>query len=187
MYTSVQIIDQRTAVFTCSRCKQVVRIKASDLVHQTTKKLNITCSCGHRNKSVLEYRRSLRKNTNIPGIYKIDDDTGAEKTGSMTVKNISWQGFKLKISSHEHCIKEHDLQCDRYDRENHHSRSIYLQNFLNVGNRITIEFFLDDPKMSFISRPVNIIWLQGDEVGVELCHPEDFEPSIRFYLLGLQG
>lgn len=185
MYTSVHVIDETDAVFSCSRCKQMVRIASSDFVRQPDQKLDLVCTCGHLNKSVIEYRSSIRKKTNIPGIYKVLDGNG--KTGSMTVKNISWKGFKLKISGYEHCIKEHDVQCDRYVQENHDSRSIFVQYHLKVGNRINIEFFLDDPKNSFISRPVVIKWFRHDGVGVELCNPDDFEPSIRFYLLGLKS
>ena len=186
MYTSVQIIDEVNAVFTCIHCKQVVRVATSDFIHKPNHKFSLACSCGQLNRSVIEYRASIRKKTNIPGIYKVINDTGAEKTGSMTVKNISWQGFKLKISGEEHCIKEHDLHCDRYDMEGHDGQSIFVQNLLKVGERITIEFFLDDAKWSFISRAVIIKWLRNDTVGVELTDPAAFEPSIRFYLLGLK-
>lgn len=187
MYTSVQIIDETNAVFSCSQCKQVVRIASSDFIRQPDQKLELVCTCGHLNQSVIEYRSSIRKKTNIPGIYKVLDKDGNEKTGSMTVKNISWKGFKLHVSGYEHCIKEHDVHCDRYVQEDHDSRSIFVQNHLKVGNRINIEFFLDDPKNSFISRPVVVKWFRHDGVGVELCHPDDFEPSIRFYLLGLNS
>jgi hypothetical protein len=187
MYTSVQIIDEISCVFTCIHCKQVVRVATSDLVHQPDNTLNLVCRCGGVNRSVIENRASIRKKTDISGIYKATYDTGDEKTGSMTVKNISWKGFKLKISGEEHCIKEHDLQCDRYDMEGHDCRSIFLQNILTVGEQITIEFFLDESKWSFISRPVIIKWLRNDTVGVELNDPEAFEPSIRFYLLGLSA
>lgn len=186
MYTSIKIIDEISAVFKCKHCQDLVRIETQDLIHQPKNKLNVRCTCGHHNRSVIEYRHSIRKNTNIAGIYRMGDVSSREKTGSMTVKNISWKGFKLKISSYEHCIKAHDLDCHRYECEDHQSRSIFVRNFLKVGELITIEFFLDDPKMSFISRPVNVIWLRGDEVGVELCEPEALEPSIRFYLIGLK-
>ena len=126
----------------------------------------------------------MRKPADISGIYKIATEDKNEKTGSMTIKNISWQGFKLKISGYGYGIKEHDVQCNRYDQEHH--QCLFAHNHLKVGDQITIEFFLDDPKMSFISRRVNIKWVQDDQFGVELQHPEDFEPSIRFYLLGLK-
>jgi hypothetical protein len=186
MVTPVQIVDESVAVFLCSRCKQMVRIEVMDFVMQPAHQFDMACSCGHLNRTVIEYRRTIRKETHIPGIYKITDADGKEKTGSMTVKNISWQGFKLKISGYEHCIKEHDLDCNRHMRENHDSRSIFVQNYLKTGDRIIIEFFLDDPKMSFISRPVAIKWIRRDHMGVELCYPDNFEPSIRFYLLGLK-
>jgi hypothetical protein len=186
MYTSVQMIDERFAVFKCRRCKKVVRIETSDFICRPAHQFDLTCACGHLNKSVLEYRRSIRKSTNIPGIYKVLDDTGTEKTGSMTVRDISWQGFKLKTSCHEHGIKAHDVDGCRYKCEGHHSRSIFIQNFLKKKERITIEFFLDDPKMSFISRDVFVHWIRNDMFGVELCYPENYEPSIRFYLLGLK-
>ena len=185
MYTSVKIIDERDAVFTCARCKQVVRIEATDFIRQPDHKLNLACSCGHLNRSVIEYRASIRKRTNIPGIYKTIDEEGKVKTGSMTVRNISWQGFKLKISGEKHCIKEHDLQCHRYKQDGHNNQSLFVKNFLKVDDCITIEFFLDDPKMSFISRPVMVKWVRHDGVGVELGDPDAFEPSIRYYLLGL--
>lgn len=187
MFATVRIIDEKVAVFTCKRCKQLVRIEASDFFYQPAHKLNLTCSCGHSNRAVIEYRHSIRKKTNIPGIYKISDSDGNEKTGSMTVKDISWKGFKLKISGYEHCIKEHDVHSDRYTQERHNSRSIFIHSHLKVGDQITIEFFLDDPKMSFISRVVTVTWIENDHVGVELCYPERFEPSIRFYLLGLKA
>ena len=127
------------------------------------------------------------KKVNISGIYKVSSGSRKEKTGSLTVKNISWQGFKLGVSTYEHGIKEHDLYCSRYTREGHDSQSIFVHNSLKVGDQITIEFFLDDPKMSFISRPVIIKWMRSDYAGVELSYPKAFDPSIRFYLLGLKN
>ena len=103
----------------------------------------------------------------------------------MTVRNISWQGFKLKISGEKHCIKEHDLHCHRYKHDDRNNQSLFVKNTLHVGDCITIEFFLDDPKVSFISRPVIVKWGRRDSVGVELSDPDAFEPSIRYYLLGL--
>jgi hypothetical protein len=186
MYTSVRIIDEENAWFTCNHCHEVVRVATSDCIHQPNHTFDLACSCGHLNKSVIEHRTSIRKKTNIAGIYKVMNEAGAEKTGSMTVKNISWQGFQLNISGEEHCIKEHDLHCDRYNMQGHNYRSIFVQNLLKVGERIIIEFFLDDSKWSFISKPVIIKWLRNHNVGVVLNDPAAFEPSIRFYLLGLK-
>ena len=163
----------------------MVRVDATDFIQQPNHKLDLTCSCGHMNRSVVEYRATMRKNTNIPGIYKTIDEEGKVKTGSMTVSNISWQGFKLKLSGEKHCIKEHDVHCDRYKHDGHNNQSLFIKNFLKTGDRITIEFFLDDPKMSFISRSVIVKWVRRDCAEVELYDPLAFEPSIRYYLLGL--
>lgn len=186
MVTSVKILSDGIAVFRCSQCGKVVRDETSFYIEKPNQAFRVSCAaCGTVLPAVLENRRTIRKSVNIAGIYKLPTNAGEVKSGSMTIRDLSWQGFKLEVGTLEPGIREHDVNRHRYDRENHGHRSLFMHDCLRVGELITIEFFLDDPKMSFIAREVFIKWIRNKQMGVELRHPEAFEPSIRFYLLGL--
>jgi len=188
MYTSVKILSEGRAVFKCSQGKKVVRDETHFFAEKPTQAFKARCTaCGCQSRAILESRRTARKHIHISGIYKLPTDTGEIKTGSMTIKDISWQGFKLRVSGPEPSIREHDLHRHRYDRENHGDMSLFVHDYLRVGELIAIEFFLDDPKMSFIARDVFIKWIKNNHMGVELRYPEAFEPSLRFYLLGIEA
>lgn len=186
MCIGVKIVSDGMAVFKCSQCHQVVRDNTHYFIDAPSQSFKVTCSaCGHVNKAVVENRHSSRKKVNISGVYKFPIQNDEIKSGSMTVQDISWQGFKLRVGDLEPCINEHDVQSQCYEREEKGKGSIFLQEFLTVGQLITIEFFLDDPEKTFISRKVYIRWRKEDDLGAELIHPEDYDPSLRFYLLGL--
>lgn len=186
MCIGAKIVSDGMAVFKCTKCHQMVRDDTHYFIEAPSQAFKVTCSaCGHVNKAVIENRHSSRKKVFISGVYKFPSSNDEFKSGSMTVQNISWQGFKLRVSDFEPCINEHDVQSLRYEQEEKGKGSIFLQQFLTVGQLITIEFFLDNTEKTFISRRVYIRWRKKNYLGAELIHPEDYDPSLRFYLLGL--
>lgn len=188
MNTGVKILSDGIAVFKCNKCNQLVRDDTHFFSEKPSQTFKVRCAaCGFSNRAIVENRQTARKNVNFSGIYKLPSNDEEVKSGSMTVRDISWQGFKLRVSSFEPCIIEHDLQRHRYDKEKQSLKSMFLQNYLSVGELITIEFFLDDPKMSFVARQVYIRWIKDNHIGVELRFPEAFEPDIRFYLIGMNN
>jgi len=186
MCESIPVIDGRYAVFTCILCERENKIDVSHYIAKKSFKLNILCPCGNRFHRVLEFRKSIRKKSGLSGIYKTFDKDGKEISASMKVENISWLGLQFRMNPSKFCIKHHDLNSDICKQENPNNRFVFKSNHFAEEDTLRVEFFLDDPKKSFISKDVIVKWIKGDRVGVKFIKYEEFDPSLRFYLLGLQ-
>jgi hypothetical protein len=182
----IPVINEQYAVFTCIQCETESTLDVSYYIDHRLTKIRIICPCGNRYHAYLEFRKSVRKKSGLSGIYKTFHKDEKEKSGSMKVENISWTGLQLRMSHSYYCIRHHDITSDICKQESPNNQFGFERNTFNKGDRIRVEFFLDDPKRSFISRDVIVKWMSDTIAGVNFIKHEAFDPSLRFYLLGLK-
>jgi len=150
---AVFVNSENKAIFTCPKCTKAKTVDISKLDIEK-KKLNIRvkCTCGHIYPVVLERRKFYRKKTSLPGIFISEQNM---KEFSMTVTNISRFGLEFNGSESEK---------------------------LKVGDRIGVEFRLDDKSRSLIRKKIIIRKIEGKTVGAEFSFPDEYDKTLGFYL-----
>jgi c-di-GMP-binding flagellar brake protein YcgR len=121
-----------------------------------TVRVNIKCRCGHAFHAVLEKRRRYRKRTRLPGTYTYERPDRTEDKGIMEVVDISSSGLKLKLN---------------------------VGRAFKVGDKIQVEFNLDNPQRTPIEKVVTVKNVSKNFVGVAFNEREGEDPSLGFYLL----
>ena len=106
----------------------------------------------------LERRRYFRKTVHFPGTYSRAAGGCHAGRGTMDVLDLSRTGVKLRVGKHEN---------------------------LKVGDRLTVEFQLDDRRRSRISRESVVRRIDGMHLGAEFTPSDPADPNhkaIGFYL-----
>ncbi|MFW6081200.1 MAG: PilZ domain-containing protein [Desulfosalsimonas sp.] len=155
------LTSDNTAAITCPVCqksvtKDVSRFKDADKYI----KLKAHCPCGHSYTVFLERRKQYRKTVSLRGIYKHHDPDAAsvngQHWGSMTVVDISRTGIRMKLG---------------------------VMPRFKVGDRISVEFRLDDANNSLIKRDVIVQNIKENHVGATYSMPQSYDNIIGFYML----
>lgn len=162
-----------TATIHCPVCQLAKTVDVGKF-RTTRHTIKARCVCGHSFPVSLEFRKSYRKKTALPGIYetrpsKVDDKQGkqtnltgvynmqapATGSGPMQVTNISCGGLQFATSC-SHAIK--------------------------VGDQARITFTLDDRKQTAINKRVIVQSISGKVIGCQFARDEILEQGLRFYL-----
>ncbi len=153
MMQSVFVNKENKAIFTCPKCIKAKTVDVSTLIKEKKKlSIKVKCSCGQIYPVVLERRKYYRKKTSLSGIFILEQNM---KEFSMTVTNLSRFGLEFYSS-----------ESDR----------------LQVGDRIGVDFRLDDKYRSLIRKKVMIRRREGNVVGVEFCFHDEYDKILGFYL-----
>lgn len=153
MPQSVFVNIENKASLTCPKCTKTKTVDVSKILSKTDKlSLKVRCPCRHIFTVILERRKFYRKNASLPGFFKSENDM---KELPMTVTNISRSGLQFKSSLNEK---------------------------LKLGDRVLVEFKLDDRFKSVIKKMVIIRRIDGGTVGTEFCSMDDFDKVLGFYL-----
>lgn len=154
MPDKVFITDDNTATFSCPKCK---RHKTTDVTKykniEKAVRVKIKCPCGHAYDVILERRKYIRKNLNLPGkfIHLKNDEAGG-----MTVTDISRNGLRLKLK---------------------------FPYTFEPGDKLILDFTLDDKQKSFVAnKEVIVRSVKGLSVGAEFSLTEHYD-SLGPYLL----
>ena len=157
MDVKVYISKKNTATFVCPNCENTTTADVTRYAKiDKTVRVNIKCRCGQAFTAVLEKRRRYRKNTRLPGTYSYERPDGTLDKGIMRVEDISSSGMKLKLN---------------------------VGRAFNVGDRIKVEFNLDDPQHTLIEKIVTVKNVTDSHVGVAFNERDGDDPSLGFYLL----
>jgi hypothetical protein len=161
MTIKAYINADQTATFICPQCQKPQIMDVSKYVPRAAQtKLKVKCGCGHQYIAYLEKRKKFRKQTNLDGIYKYTfktpDNKLSEGIGKMTVTNISFTGLRIKL----------------------HSPPRFA-----VGDKLTLEFKLNDMNQSLIRKEVLVQNINGLAVGLTFIFNQSYDPTLGFYLL----
>jgi transcription elongation factor Elf1 len=162
MLQKVYITSDQMITFTCPACRQPRMVRVADhSILKTADRLRVTCRhCGHKYPVLIERRRQFRKPVDFPGTYIHYVNGKSQGKGFMRVVDLSRTGVKLKMSSMEDFGK---------------------------GDKLHIEFHLDDVNRSLIKKEVEIKKIFGSELGVAFTssHPSNTsDRALGFYLFG---
>ncbi|MCF8023969.1 MAG: PilZ domain-containing protein [Desulfobacteraceae bacterium] len=155
------ITSENTATITCPACQKSVTKDVSKF-KDTDKyiKLRAHCPCGHSYTVFLERRKQYRKSVELRGVYRHHDPASTsgdvEHWGSMTVVDLSRTGIRMKLN---------------------------VMPKFKVGDRISVEFRLDDANSSLVRRDVIIQNIKGLYVGATYAMAQSYDNIIGFYML----
>lgn len=156
----VFLAGDRMAAIECPKCRKTKLSDVSNFLQLSRKvKIKVNCPCGHKFPVILERRRHIRKLSNFPGIYyHVVPGQGRVKK-AMTVKDISLSGIKVKLNAPP---------------------------LFKGGDRLIVEFRLDDSQRSLIRKEVRIRKIENLAVGAEFCADQETSRGDRelgFYFL----
>lgn len=145
MASKIFVNVENFAVFKCPKCGLA---RTEDMTaHQSLGKTintKCTCKCGHTFfvTVIMEKRKYYRKETNLPGQFSTLNN---QISGLMTVKNISLSGLRFKLNENKK---------------------------LKVGERINVEFTLDDNQRSVIQKEAEIKYIRDLSIDAEFINVE---------------
>lgn len=147
MEQRVKISALDTADLTCPECGQKKTLQLSE--YKLSKRFNrvkYTCGCGHTNVAVLEKRSGREKTTSLAGTFTTME--GKKCTGKMVTIRLNSTGLTLRTNVDE---------------------------TLRPGTHLSVEFVLDDPKQSVVTKEVQVIAKKGRYVTAAFTQKEHFD------------
>ena len=180
----VSISSGNTAVFVCPECNKAKSVDVSKYKKiDKVVKVKAKCVCGYSYTAILDKRRYYRKETNLYGVYSNLASGKKGQKGQMTVINLSRSGLKLKISPTNLKIRQHGTNgiTEEEAAFDHNNQKPVPD--LNVGDKLLVEFHLDDGQRSLIRKEVAIVWINIPYIGVKFCHEDLYDADLGFYLL----
>lgn len=159
MIKTVYISQTNHATFTCPKCEATKTVDVSRYaqMEQTVRVKSKCGSCGNTWTSVLEKRKVYRKGVSLPGDFTHIVDNNPVTKGSMEVTDISSGGLKMKL------LELLDLR---------------------LNDKLHVEFHLDDPRNTLISKDVLVKNIDGNYIGAAYSRSEADDPALGFYLMG---
>jgi predicted RNA-binding Zn-ribbon protein involved in translation (DUF1610 family) len=157
MIEKVFITSNNTATFVCPQCGNVTTANVAKFA-AIDKRITVKarCNCGHHFTVSLEKRRQYRKATDLPGNYYHQRNNGDVDKGIMRVVDVSSTGLKLKLNVERHFA---------------------------VGDRLRVEFHLDDKRRTFFDKQVIVRNVRQNLVGTAFAPGEAEDPNLGFYLM----
>ncbi len=141
------------AMIVCPVCDAARAISAGQFRHRQHL-IKVKCKCGHIYKVHLEFRRHFRKPTELEGTYDLVPP--AIGGGKIKILNLSLNGACFEVRG------LHDMQ---------------------VGQKGSLVFTLDNRKETVLFKKVSIITVNGNRIGCEFFADRAYEKELGFYLL----
>jgi hypothetical protein len=158
MTEKVFILKDNKAKIVCPQCNKSRIIDVSgEIDSYKAARLKHKCTCGYLHTVLLERRKRYRKKTNLPGIliYSISGEKAA--TCSMIVKDISRAGIGFELKNN-------------------------VKSDFNIGDKISVEFHLDDKPRSLIKKEAIIKHIHGPFIGAEFCFIDLYDRALGQYM-----
>jgi PilZ domain len=153
--------DEATII--CPQCNGA-KIIAVRQFRQHLHLLKVKCRCGHVFKVQLEFRRHYRKNTDLQGFYFCKP----------TELEAYFQPLPPTASSDK--VKVINLSLSGVCFEFHGTHNV------QVGQRGTLVFVLDNRKTTQLNKFVLIRSINGNRIGCEFVEDRAFDKELGFYL-----
>ena len=103
--------------------------------------------------------------------------------GEMTVLDVSRAGLKLELSHVHLKVKEHDVTTVTGEKATFDHKVKKPVDEINVGDKLLVEFRLDDTKKTLIKKEVIIRWMKMPYVGVQFSSKALFDGALGFYMM----
>jgi hypothetical protein len=145
-------VQGNEAMIVCPECDAAKAISAVRFRHRQ-KLIKVKCKCGHLFRVHLEFRRHFRKPTELDGTY--DSEAADGVGGKIKIINLSFSGACFEV------------------------RTIHG---LEIDQRGSLIFTLDNPKESILFKKVVIKTIIGNRIGCEFVEERAYEKELGFYL-----
>ena len=147
------ITDDNKATLACPACERSRTIDTSPFMTLSrVVRFKIKCPCGHRYPTELERRRHFRKAVSFAGTYSRAIRGSSAGKGSMAVLDLSRTGVKMRLGG---------------DRD------------LRIGDKLMVEFKLDDRKRSTIRQESVVRRIDGSDLGAEFAAMNPADPNAK--------
>ena len=180
----VTINEENIAEIRCSKC---LKIRSVDMSKYKTMdrviRFKAKCSCGHSDTVVLNRRDKFRKQTDFFGVYTNMSSGKEGQKGEMTVLDVSRAGLRMEISHVKLKVKEHDVSVVTGEQASFEHKIKKPVDEINIGDKLLVEFRLDDTKQTLIKKEVLIRWMKMPYIGVEFSSKSLYEGSLAFYMM----
>ena len=144
--------SDNTAVLTCPHCR-LQKVILADSFNKC--KLKVKCACQNVFLVNLEFRKRIRKRTNLPGTYINHSQNNS--SGSLFIQDISVTGLAFT--------------------------HVDVEKF-KAGDELTLEFVLDDEHKTEISKEVIVMNVYQSSVGCKFERSEDtFGSPLGYYIM----
>jgi len=151
----IYIFDNK-ASFVCPKCKKSKTINVKKYKKTKKKvKVNCKCPCGNSFEALLERRSYHRKEITLPGIYSRSLEANGIEKGNIVIMDLSRAGLKFKS---------------------------HVKAEFRIGDRLSIDFHLNDKEKSFIKREAVIRNISHDSLIGAQFDSSDFYGKIGAYL-----
>ncbi|MCP4348857.1 MAG: PilZ domain-containing protein [Desulfobacterales bacterium] len=149
----VLVDNNNMATFVCPECKFSKDADVSKYIGKAVSKKHLyKCKkCGHAFAVLLERRKYIRMDVNIPGSYVLDEEVVKRP---MTVVDLSRSGVKIEL--------EEEVT-------------------LKPGDRLFVKFRLDNKQKTMIKKEVIVRSVSGLKIGTEFCSRDPKNPVDRAY------
>jgi len=148
--------EENKATFVCPECERAKTVDVSKY-KDIKRAVRVKAKCKCGNQySVLLERRKYYRKETKLPGYVYGE---SDNKGPMTVKDLSRFGIKFELGS---------------------------KRFLFVGDKVVVEFELDDGHKTLIKKEVKIVSLSGNLIGAEFCNMGNVDLADRrlgFYLM----
>jgi hypothetical protein len=142
-----------TATIICPACNAATQ---TSVAHYRHKKhvLKIRCKCNAVFKAQLDFRRHYRKQTSLPGTYRVIKPPGGGG-GVIHIRNISQNGIGFTVSGVHH---------------------------LQPGMVIRLEFTLNDKHLTKLVKEATVRLVEDNYIGCQFTDQDVVEKALGFYL-----
>lgn len=152
---TVYIQENGMAMLVCPKCGHVHKLKAEKFKDKSRERFLAKCQCSEVLRIRLEFRGHVRKEVLLSGTYSVIEADGA--VGGrvpIEVYNISGTGVGFVALGQEP----------------------------QVGQKIRLNFELDNRKQSKIEKDAFVRSKQGNIIGCEFSNPGEITGDLGFYL-----
>jgi hypothetical protein len=180
----ITLNKENKADIRCSKClknRSVDMSKYKDMDRAI--RFKTKCRCGHSDTVFLNRRDKFRKNTDFFGIYTNMSSGKDGQKGEMTVLDVSRAGLRMEISHVKLKVKEHDVSVVTGEQASFEHKIKKPVDEINIGDKLLVEFRLDDTKKTLIKKEVLIRWMKMPYIGVEFSSKSLYEGSLAFYMM----
>ena len=145
--------DDGNTFLICPHCGKQVKVNLTEF-HGLSDGVKVKCPCKKAFRVYLGFRRRQRKNSFLRGYY-VKLPPGEER-GRMRVRDVSMGGIRFTPWS------KHALQ---------------------VGDKIRVQFVLDDDSSAQIEKLATVRWSNHIAVGCEFSDKHTFDSDLGFYFV----
>ncbi len=180
----ITLNKENMADIRCSKClknRSVDMSKYKDMDRAI--RFKTKCRCGHSDTVFLNRRDKFRKNTDFFGVYTNLSSGKEGQKGEMTVMDVSRAGLRMEISHIKLKVKEHDVSVVTGEQATFDHKIKKPVDKINVGDKLFVEFRLDDTKKTLVKKEVIIRWMKMPYIGAEFSSQSLFDGSLGFYMM----